>query len=101
MTLYVGEQFRITAVAREYDGARLDSGDVQSVTVTVLNPSQSILIDEADMDWDADESLWFYLWDTASISHGSYRYRVTVTGTDGKPSIEWGKVRLSRQPSIV
>jgi hypothetical protein len=101
MTLYAGEQFRITTTAKEYDGAKLSSANVQSVKITILNSNQTTLIDEVEMDWDADEALWYYLWDTAGLVTGSYRYKVTVVGDDGKPSIEWDKVRLARQPSIV
>lgn len=109
MTLYVGEQIRISTQAREYalkgsTGELITDANVSSVKVTILNRDQTIRIDDADMDWNADENIWQYKWDTASgsptVVTGTYRYRITVVGTDGKPSIEWGTIRLARQPSI-
>lgn len=110
MTLYVGEQIRVSTMAREYAvrgsaGELITDSNVTSVKITILNQNQTVRINEADMDWDADEGIWYYKWDTSegspAVTTGTYRYRVTVVGADGKPSIEWGKIRLSRQPSIV
>jgi hypothetical protein len=75
-----------------------------SVKITILNKDQTVLVDDANMLWDDDEAIWEYKWDTEAdpvLAAGSYPYRVTVVGVDGKPSIEWGKVRLARQTSIV
>lgn len=110
MTLYVGEQVRISTVAREYAvkgavGEPITDENVTSVKITILNKDQTIRIDDAEMDWSDDENIWFYKWDTDSgspaVTTGTYRYRITVVGVDGKPSIEWGTIRLARQPSIV
>lgn len=110
MTLYVGEQIRISTSAREYavkgsTGVPITDANVTSVKITILNKDQTVRINDADMDWDEDEGIWYYKWDTASGSPvattGTYRYRITIVGADGKPSVEWGKVRLARQPSIV
>lgn len=109
MTLYVGEQVRVSTKAREYavagaTGELITDENVTSVTITILNQNQTVRINEADMAWDEDEEVWEYKWDTSSgspaVTTGTYRYRVTVVGADGKPSIEWGKIRLARQPSI-
>ena len=110
MTLYVGEQVRISTTAREYaakgtSGALITDSNVTSVKITILNQDQTVPVNEADMDWDAGEKIWYYKWDTAAsdpaVAAGTYRYKVTVVGADGKPSIEWDRIRLSRQPSIV
>lgn len=110
MTLYVGEQIRISTQAREYSvkgssGQLITDTNVTSVRITILNQDQTVRINDVDMNWDAGEKIWYYKWDTASgtpaVTTGTYRYRITVVGVDGKPSIEWGKIRLSRQPSIV
>lgn len=109
MTLYVGEQVRVSTVAREYSvagatGALITDQNVTSVKITILNQDQTVRVNDADMDWDSDEEIWEYKWDTASgspaVTSGTYRYRVTVVGADGKPSVEWGRIRLSRQPTI-
>lgn len=109
MTLYVGEQVRISTTAREYAvkgalGTPITEDNVTSVTITILNRDQTVRVDEAEMEWSDEESIWFYKWDTASgtpdVVAGSYYYKITVIGVDLKPSIEWGKIRLSRQPSI-
>lgn len=109
MTLYVGEQIRISTEAREYAkkgtlGTLITDENVTSVTVTILNKDQTVRVNEADMIWDEDESLWEYKWDTASglpaTTAGTYYYKITGVGADGKPSIEWGKIRLARQPTI-
>jgi flagellar hook assembly protein FlgD len=110
MTLYVGEQIRISTKAREYalrgaTGVLITDDNVTSVKITILNKNQSVRINEADMEWNEDEGIWQYKWDTSSgspaVSSGTYRYRITVVGADGKPSIEWGTIRLARQPTIV
>lgn len=107
MVLYVGEQIRISTKAREYalkgaTGSIITDEDATSVTISIMNGKGEVYVDEANMVWSDDESIWFYKWDTSSGSPspvaGSYHYRTTVVGADGKPSVEWGKVRLARQP---
>lgn len=102
MTAYVGEQLRIVLTAREYgtNGATITEDNVTSVKVTILNRDQTVLIDDADMTWNATEAIWQYKWDTIGLTQGTYRYRITVVGADNQPSIEWGRARLSRQPTI-
>lgn len=109
MTLYVGEQIRVSTKAHEYAlkgsvGTLITDDNVFSVNITILNRDQTVRVDDADMEWNDEESVWQYKWDTASgspaVAAGTYRYRVTVVGADGKPSIEWGTIRLARQPSI-
>lgn len=110
MTLYVGEQIRVSTHGRDYavkgvKGKPLTDVNVLSAKVTILNPNKSVRISEADMSWDSEEKIWYYKWDTADGSPpattGTYQYRVTIVGVDGKPSIEWGKVRLARQPVVI
>lgn len=110
MTLYVGEQIRVSTQGRDYavkgaKGKPLTDENVLSAKVTILNPNKTIRIDEADMTWDEEEKIWYYKWDTADgsppVIQGTYQYRVTVVGADGKPSVEWDKVRLARQPVVV
>lgn len=100
MTKYVGEQFRIVVTAKDYGSGDLDDTNVDSVTLLILDRDATVLVDEEPMSWDADEALWEYLWDTVDLSAGSYKYKVTVIGADGKPSWEWLRVRLAKNPTI-
>lgn len=106
MTLYVGEQIRISTVAREYavrgrSGAPITPDNVTSVKITILNQDKTVLINDATMTWSADEMVWYYKWNTdTGVTAGTFHYKITVVGSDGRPSIEWGKVRLARQPTI-
>lgn len=102
MTLYVGEQLRIVFTGKEYGNREpLTDSNVNSATVLILNQNSTVLVAEATMAWDPTEAHWEYKWDTAGLAAGTYKYRITVVGADGKPSVEWGRVRLSRQPSII
>ena len=97
MTLYAGELFRIRADGADFDGTELTEDNVQAVTIRIYNAAKQ-LIAEDDMTWDVDELIWVYLWDTATLVTGSYRYQVIFTGMDGKPSWEWKRIRLAKNP---
>jgi hypothetical protein len=89
---------------REYKGSVsagvvLTEDNVTSASVLIVDCDSSVVVDEGTMNWNADDLLWEYKWDTSGLPAGSYRYRITVIGADGNPSIEWGKTRLARQPS--
>lgn len=101
MTLYIGEQIRIVFTGKEYNGkTALTEDNVNSASVLIIDCDSTVLVAEGVMTWDTAEALWEYKWDTTGLTHGTYRYRITVIGVDGKPSVEWGRVRLARQPSI-
>lgn len=101
MTLYVGEQLRIVFSGKEYDKRTpLTDENVNGASVLILDCDSSVLVSDGVMTWDEDESLWEYKWDTTGLTAGTYRYRVTALGADNKPSVEWGRVRLARQPTI-
>lgn len=101
MTQYVGEEYRITASALGYAGETLGELDVSAMTITILNRDRTVLVDEAAMTWADVDSKWEYLWDTDGLTAGTYRYRVTVTGDDGRINFEWLRTRLARTPTIV
>lgn len=102
MTTFAGEQLRIVAKGREYgrSGVVLTDDMVNGATLTILKPDATVLIDEEALTWDEEENLWFYKWDTDGLTPGTYKYRATFLGLDNKPSIEWGKARLVKQPTI-
>lgn len=97
MTLYAGEEFRITATATDFDTTVLTEDNVVSVTVKIYDSALDEVLDEP-MVWDEDEELWYYLWDTTGEDPGNYRYKVTFVGADGKSSWEWKRTRLARNP---
>lgn len=97
MTLYAGEEFRITATGSDFDGTVLTEDNVSEVSVTIFDSALEEIID-APMSWEPDELLWYYMWDTTGLDPGSYRYRVTFTGLDLKSSWEWKRVRFARNP---
>lgn len=102
MTLYVGEQIRIVFSGKEYNGDTLTDANVNGVTIVILHCDSTVpVVNEEDMTWVSDETLWEYKWATTGLIQGTYKYRITVIGSDGNPSVEWGRVRLARQPSIV
>lgn len=103
MTLYVGEQVRIVATAAEYgDGDVLTEDNVSTVTIAIYQNTEDgmeEILAETAMTWDDEEEHWEYKWDTTGLDTGSYKYRVKVVGADGKPSWEWLRARLSRNPT--
>lgn len=101
MTQYVGEEYRIVASALGYLGETLGETDVSSMTITILNKDRTVLVDEEPMTWAALDSKWEYMWDTTGLVTGTYRYRVTVTGDDGRINFEWLRTRLAKTPIIV
>lgn len=98
MTLYAGEEFRITASGTDFDGTPLTDDNVNDATVQIYDATGDIVQVETSLTWDSDEELWEYLWDTTGLAAGGYRYRVTFVGSDGKSSWEWRRIRLARNP---
>jgi hypothetical protein len=97
MTTYAGEEFRITATVKDFDNTVLTEDNVNDVVAEIYDCDTG-LVASGDMTWDEEESLWYYLWDSTGADPGTYKYRVVVTGADGKSSWEWGRARLSRNP---
>lgn len=100
MTQYVGEEYRIAAEATGYLGEVLTDDDGAALTITILNPDKTLLVDEVSMTWAPGDSKWEYMWNTASLTTGTYRYRITVTGNDGRVNFEWKRTRLAKTPVI-
>lgn len=99
MTLYAGEVFRITAEGADFDGTELTEANVNGVAVRIYNSAKEEIVD-TDMDWDADEGIWVYLWNTALLPAGSYRYQIIFEGVDGNLSWEWKRVRINKNPIV-
>ncbi len=95
MTLYAGEQFRITATGTEFNGDALVPANVTAATVKIYDSTPALIV-TATLTWDAAETKWLYLWDTTGLAAGSYKYQVTFVGVDGKSSWEWKRVRFSK-----
>lgn len=97
MAKYVGETIRISATATDFDGSTaLDEGDIDDVEITIYDPD-GVEIQQDLMLWDADQSHWYYDWDTEGVDAATYRLKVRVyTGTT--ENWEFGRVQLKNSP---
>lgn len=103
MTQYVGEEVRIKATATGYAGEALTDESVTNALITILNKDKTVLVDDQPMSWNDTETPphWEYLWNTAGLEAGTYRYRVTVVGIDGSLTWEWRRTRFAKNPTIL
>ena len=101
MTQFAGEEYRIASAPTGYRGEALTPADNPTLTITILNKDKTVLVDEAVMVYSAEDSKWEYMWDTLGLEAGTYRYRVTITGDDGRVNFEWKRTRLAKTPVIV
>lgn len=110
MTDYVGEEFRVTTTGTDWDKSALVPAKVTGLFVEIWNAAKEVVIPESEMAWVEQESLWEYLWLSTedglttvddggtAIAPGSYRAKIKLIDLDGKPSWEFVKIRLSRNP---
>lgn len=96
MTLYAGERVKVTHTARKDDEA-LVPADIVAVWISIYQGS-TLLIAETAMTWDSVKLRWQYLWNTVSLTAGTYRARVRVEGVDGGSVWEYKRIRLARNP---
>lgn len=105
MANYAGETFRITVVSSDFDGQSLIPDDIDAMYVTITTAAGSLVVDETEMTWSAEEELWFYIWDTTNgatpspLSAGTYRVKCRLLDLDGHSSWEYKNVRLKANPS--
>lgn len=98
MTTYAGELVRVSVTAEDFDEEALTEEDVDSVVVVIYDSSSEVVVAEVSMTWNADDALWFYLWDTDGIDAGTYKAQCRMIDLDGHSSWEWQRVRLARNP---
>lgn len=101
MTKYAGEDLRIWASAKDWDKQPMGPEDLVAVKLTLWDVGAEVdtetpLLDDVDMGWDADEEIWTYFFEFPAA--GSYRAKHVFVGLDGKESIEWRRYRVRRQP---
>lgn len=99
MTLYAGEEVRITTTVSDFDGTVLAAADVNSVKITTIHDSTGTQIAgtfPTAMSYDVPTAIWYFMWDTAGLTSGTYKAKVTVTGLDNTVSWEWKRIRLAR-----
>lgn len=94
MTIYAGETVRITN-ASTFRDTTLEDGDVDSVEITIWEPDNTtVLVDEVTMNWDTENSEWYYDWNSPAGEPGRYRVRVKVEGPASTVSWEYLNVTL-------
>lgn len=106
MALYVGELVRLTVTAKSFASESVSPDDIDSMNVSVYNAAGEVVIAEREMTWQPDEELWYWLWMTTTdetptgelIDPGTYRAKVRMIDLDDHPSVEYLRVRLSRNP---
>lgn len=104
MTKYVGEGFVIEAgPLKSFDGKRtLTDADLESVVVSILTKDKTAwLVENAEMTYESETQKWIYEWTTAAdLPPGTYKYTVTATDFQGRPSVEEFSVRLSKRKVV-
>lgn len=100
MTDTVGETFLVEHTAMKTDEVPprpLVADDVDHVSVIIYNRDYSaVVVEEATMDWDEENSRWLYEWRTTDATPGTYFARCTVHGIAGSLNWEDLKIRLKR-----
>ncbi len=106
MTLYAGERVKIRSQPEDFNGNLLTDADSVTVTVTVWDPDDTVVVDEELLAFDASDTLdddrlaggaWSYAWDTPSTT-GSFWARVKVVGAavGDKGAWEFQRIRLNK-----
>jgi hypothetical protein len=109
MTDYVGETFRVFVSASDFDGSTaLAPADIDRMTVEIRNAAGTVIVEEAEMGYSIEESLWIYIWLTTvdnmtavddggtALPAGTYWAKYKLIDLDGHPSFEYKKIRLAR-----
>jgi hypothetical protein len=96
MTLYAGEEVKVTSTVSDFDGVALTDLNVQNVKVTIYDSTPAIIVNAATMSYDSTRLYFYYMWNTTGRSPGTYKAKVVATGADGLPSWEWKRIRLAR-----
>lgn len=99
MTVYNGEftQVRVSATVSTAPKVQvpLTGDDVDTATITIWNPVDNTrLVDEEALEWDDDDAVWKYPWDTTGLPAGYYTTRAMFIGPGTRRSWEYGRCRL-------
>lgn len=97
MTLYAGEEIRISATAEDFDNSTaLVNTDIANMKVTIYDSTGTAVVTAATMTYDNTNGFWYYLWDTTGQTTGSFKAKVVLTDLLGKSNWEWKRIRLAR-----
>lgn len=96
MALYAGEPVRITTTAKNFNLAQLNNTQVNSVVIEIHDPNSVVVVAETAMLWSSTESLWYYIWNTATLAPGTYRAKISIIGIDNSRAFEFQRIRLAR-----
>jgi hypothetical protein len=88
---------------KDYRGRAMeDQSAFESAKITIYKADFSDIDDpvlpEQTMTWDDDYFDWMYEWDTTEVDAGTYKAKIVLT-VDGKPSIEYKRIRVKRDPT--
>lgn len=114
MTNSAGEEFLITHIALGFNNEPLTNLDLPSVKITIFDSAGLPLaaVTNQSMTWNPTPTWsvsvggvaisgqgWFeYLWNSAGVTTGTYRGKVTLTGVTGGKNFEVIRIRLARDP---
>jgi hypothetical protein len=93
MPLFVGETVRVKTSAKDYDERALTDEEVTAAKISIYDSDNTVVVDDADMAYDATSLFWYYDWDTTSADPGAYRAKCTLTGI-AFTSWEYATIRL-------
>lgn len=100
MADYVGETYRITVEAQDFNAEAVSPSDIDSMYVQIWDADDAVVVAETEMIWNSEEELWYYVWETsvASTVPGKYKFRCRLLDLDTHSSWEYGEIRLKANP---
>lgn len=103
--MYAGEVVHVFTEALDYKGVSFTEDDGVTVTVTIWDLDDAVLIDGAEMTFDAtggpeDEPGWIYHWSSPAGAPGSYQAQIHIEGAN-VDSWEYLKIRLAADKAPV
>lgn len=114
MTNFVHEEYLLTHVALGFNNEPLTNATLIEVRVTIYKADNTVVsgVNNQVMAWNpvptwsmkagnatiTGTGWWEYLWDTTGIAAGTYRAKVTLTGTTGGKNFEYLRIRLKADP---
>lgn len=99
MTLYAGETIVLKVSASDIDDAQtpLNSNDVTSTEVIIVDSAGAVVQASAPMVWDATDQEWRFYWDTPGTAD-TFNARVRLTSASWD-TWEFQKIKTKTQPT--
>lgn len=114
MTNFVHEEYLLTHVALGFNNEPLTNLTLVEVKVTIYDAANAVVagVNDQVMSWNpvptwtvkvgaasvSGTGWWEFLWNTTGMTAGTYRAKVTLTGTTGGKNFEYLRIRLARDP---